>query len=102
MMHASPQRVVTSFVAGWVAGCLPSGYPATPYEKSYVPREMMPMATVLLQGVPDEVVEAIKNVAAEAGVSPGEVVARLYEFYADLRVSTEPSVLDARRLSHLP
>lgn len=60
------------------------------------------MATILLQGVPDEVVVAIKNLAAEAGVSPGELVARLFEFYADLRVSTEPSVLDARRDSYLP
>lgn len=60
------------------------------------------MATILLHDVPDEVVDAIKTLAAEAGVSPGEVVARLYELYAELRLSTEPTVLDARSYAHLP
>lgn len=60
------------------------------------------MATLLLQGVPDELAECINVLASEAGVSTGELVARLYEFYSDLRVSTEPSVLAARRDAYLP
>ena len=60
------------------------------------------MATILLHGVPDEIVDAIKSLAAETGVSPGEVIARLYEFYAELRVSTEPTILHARSYSQLP
>ncbi len=60
------------------------------------------MGTILLQAVPDETVAAIKTYAAETGVSPGEIVARLVDFYAKLRVSDESPVVEARKAARLP
>jgi hypothetical protein len=60
------------------------------------------MGTILLQAVPDETITAIKTYAADAGVSPGEIVARLTDFYAELRRSDDPAVLKARHYANLP
>ena len=60
------------------------------------------MGTILLQAVSDETVAAIKAYAIEDGVSPGELVTRLAEFYSQLRVSDEPAVVEARRAARLP
>ncbi len=60
------------------------------------------MATILLQAISDDTVAAVKAYAAEAGVSPGEFVTRLVEFYTQLRVSDEPAVVETRRVARLP
>ena len=61
-----------------------------------------PMGTIAAQAVRDETVAAIKAYAAEAGVSPGETVARLVDLYTQLRASDDANVLAARRSARLP
>lgn len=60
------------------------------------------MGTILLQAVPDETVTAIKTYAAEAGISPGEIVARLTDLYGQLRRSDDAVIIKARRNALLP
>ena len=67
-----------------------------------VPRYISVMADILLRGVPESAVSAIKQQASDRGVAPGEFITRLLNFYLLLSEPEVPAqVVAARRESKL-